>query len=258
MARRPGRLPGRSTRWLPRLGRSVTSGTRPPAQTPVALTTPRALTVRLAAGQLVAQGHLGAGGVQHPRPGADVGAVPGGRARDGGDQPGVVLELAVPGEQAAAQAGAAQPRGVLQGLGGGDPARPRQRRPPGVRAEPQQVAGEDAGAHHRRVPVRDAGGERQHPRHRAGQVRGRHLHQQAALDGALVRHAELPLGEVAQAAVHELGGPPRGAEGQVVRVDGQHGEPAGDRVERGPGARSPRARRRPGRPRRAARPARRR
>ena len=57
---------------------------------------------------------------------------------------------------------------------------------------------------------------------------------EARVDSALsaVRRArELSVGEVAQPAVHELGAPPRGAEGEVVRVDGDHVESAGGRVE---------------------------
>ena len=79
-------------------------GDQVPAQTPAALTTVAGATVVRLAGQLVAQLDPGAGRGQHPGAGADVGAVRGGRAGDGGDQPGVVLELAVPGEQRAAQA----------------------------------------------------------------------------------------------------------------------------------------------------------
>ena len=45
-----------------------------------------------------------------------------------------------------------------------------------------------------------------------------------------------PGGEVAQAAVHELGGPARRAEGEVVLVDREHRQAAGDRVERDAGA----------------------
>ncbi len=76
---------------------------------------------------------------------------------------------------------------------------------------------------------------RQH-RQRVDQVRGRDVHQDAALDRALVGDRELALGEVAQAAVDELGRPARRAEGEVVGVDREHGEAAGDRVEGDAGA----------------------
>ena len=68
------------------------------------------------------------------------------------------------------------------------------------------------------------------------QVRGGDLHQDPALDGTLVGHVELALGEVAQAAVDQLGAPPAGAEGDVVGVDGDHVEAAAGGVERDSGA----------------------
>ena len=78
--------------------------------------------------------------------------------------------------------------------------------------------------------------EREHDRHRVGEVRRGDLHQDAALDGALVGDADLTRGEVAQPAVDELGRPARGAEREVVGVDGEHRQAPGDRVERDPGA----------------------
>ena len=48
--------------------------------------------------------------------------------------------------------------------------------------------------------------------------------------------ADLADGQVAEPAVHQLGGPPRRAEGEVVGVDGEHGQPAGHRVEGDAGA----------------------
>ena len=70
----------------------------------------------------------------------------------------------------------------------------------------------------------------------AGEVRGGDLHQDAALDGALVGDADLAVGEVAQAAVDQLGGPARRAEGEVVGVDGERGQSAGGGVEGDAGA----------------------
>ena len=85
-------------------GAGATSSTRSPAQTPAALTTARARTSAVAAGQLVAQhGTCARWQLDGAGAGADLGAVGGGGARDRGDQPGVVLELAVPDEDAAAQ-----------------------------------------------------------------------------------------------------------------------------------------------------------
>src|SRR4051794_18421362 len=69
-----------------------------------------------------------------------------------------------------------------------------------------------------------------------GQMGGGDLHDQPALHRALVGHAHLSDREVAQAPVDELGGPARRTEGEVVRVDGEHREPAGDRVEGDAGA----------------------
>jgi hypothetical protein len=46
-----------------------------------------------------------------------------------------------------------------------------------------------------------------------------------------VGDADLAAGQVAQAAMHELRRPARGAERQVVRVDGEHRQAAADRVE---------------------------
>ena len=57
-----------------------------------------------------------------------------------------------------------------------------------------------------------------------------------ALDGALAGDRELALREVAQAAVDELGRPARRAERQVVRVDCEHRQAAGDGVEGDTGA----------------------
>ncbi len=91
-----------------------------------------------------------------------------------------------------------------------------------------------------RVTVRcsrlDAGGERDQHRQRPDEVGRGDLHQDAALDRALVGHVELGASEVAQPAVDELGAPPAGAEGHVVRVDGHHVEPAGGGVEGHPRA----------------------
>ena len=159
------------------------------------------------AAQLVAQVDAGPGGAEHPRTGAHVCAVRGSRARDGGDQPGVVLELTVPRQRAAGEAGGPQRRRHGEELGRREPTRRRQ----GVRRRAGAAAQQVAGAHPR--PGQQLLGstgrrrERHDVRHRAGEVGSGDLHQDAALDGALVGDADLAVGEVAQAAVHQLGGP---------------------------------------------------
>ena len=226
--RRPGRVSPRRTRWVPRDGRRATSSTRSPAQTPVALTTARAVTDAVRAGQLVAELDAGPGGGEDAGAGADVGAVVGGRAGDRRDQPGVVLELAVPGQQAAAKPVAAQAGGQRERLGGRDLARARQGVAAGVRAAPEQVAGDQRAAGDcrtgRSVTLDVSGISIGIACVRCG--RG-DLHQDPALDRALVGDADLPVGEVAQAAVHELRGPAGGAEREVVGVDGQHASARG-------------------------------
>ena len=114
-----------------------------------------------------------------------------------------------------------------QGLGGGDP--PRAGAGSGARCGPRRAA-------RRRRRCRPAGGR---PAGGSmvsasgssigsgvGQVGGGDLHQDAALDGALVGDADLAVGEVAQAAVHQLGRPARRTEREVVGVDRQHGQAA--------------------------------
>ena len=59
-------------------------------------------------------------------------------------------------------------------------------------------------------------------------MRGGGLHQDAALERALVGDVELEVGQVAQPTVDHLGAPAAGAPGQVERVHGDHVEaPAG-------------------------------
>ena len=103
-------------------------------------------------------------------------------------------------------------------------------------ATPEPVAGLHAGPEQGGLAVAGVLVEREQERQRVGQVRGGDLHQDPALDRTLVGDPDLAVGEVAQAAVDELAGPARRAEGQVVGVDGEHAQPAGDRVEGHPGA----------------------
>src|SRR5699024_11200145 len=53
---------------------------------------------------------------------------------------------------------------------------------------------------------------------------------------ALVSDTELERGQISQSAVHQLAGPPRGAESDVMGVDGQDRQTAGCGVECDPGA----------------------
>jgi hypothetical protein len=132
--RRPGSDSPRSTRWLPRLGRSRTSA-RLAGPHPGGVHDHPGRDVGLGAGQLVAQPHARTVRGEYPGPGADVGAVRRGRARDGHDQAGVVLELPVPAEQAAAQAVDLEAGREGQRLGGGHVARAGERLAGGPSAE---------------------------------------------------------------------------------------------------------------------------
>ncbi len=111
------------TRCVPRLGRSRTSGSSSPAQTPVALITARADTSNSSPVERVAQAHAGAGRVQRLDAGEDGCPVPGRRARHRDDEPGVVDELSVPAVDRAAKVLGAQRGGKPERLGGADPPR---------------------------------------------------------------------------------------------------------------------------------------
>ena len=73
----------------------------------------------------------------------------GGGAGHGGDQAGVVDQLAVVGEQAAGQTVAAHGRRQFDGALGVDAPGPRQRRRRRARQPAQPVAGHETGAHQR-------------------------------------------------------------------------------------------------------------
>ena len=189
------------------------------------------------AGAGVGEDGAGAGRLADPHAGVHVRAVGDGGAGDREHQACVVLELAVPGEQAAAQPVPAYDGGERERLGDPDPARPGQRLATGAGAEPEQVAGAEARRGRAAAWERLISGVKRHQhRQRVDEVRCGRLHQDAALDGALVGDVELALGEVAQPAVHELGAPAAGAEGDVVGVDGDDGQAAAGGVERDAGA----------------------
>ena len=75
---------------------------------------------------------------------------------------------------------------------------------------------------------------------RAGQVR-RQLAQRVALGRRLANQADVALLQVAQAAVHELGGAAAGAAGEVAALDQPDRQPAQRRVARHPGTGDPAA-----------------
>ena len=211
-----------NTRCVPRLGRNLIEESTSPAHTPLALITARADTSNDSPVQLVGQPHRG------PPVASDAAtrvriarAVLGGGAGDGGDQAGVVDQLPVIGEQPAAEAVAADRGDQLDG-----PRRARSAETgaasttgvPASRAQP--VAREEAGAHqrplgaaHRRQQAEPAAAWR------VTEVRRVARHQDSAFDGAAPGDADVAGRQVAQAAVHELGAPPTGAERQVVLFD---------------------------------------
>ena len=222
--------------WVPRLGRNRISGTSWPAQTPAALMTVRARMVRdspvreSVSVALSPRASLTLTRVCTRAPLAA--AVRATREHEAY----VVLELAVPGQDRAAQPFTSYDGGEGERLGDTDPAWPGERLAAGPRGQPQQVTGADAVACQRGLGPPDARGERHQHRQRPDQVWGGGLHQDAPLDGALVGHVQLALRQVAQPAVDQLGAPAAGAEGDVLGVDGDHVEPAGGSVERNAGA----------------------
>ncbi len=172
-----------------------------------------------------------------PHPRVHVRAVGGGGPCHCEHEAHVVLELAVPREDPATQARAAYDGSQGQRLRHPDAAGPGQGLAAGARGQPQQVTGADAGAGQPLLDTTDGRCQGHQHRERVHEVGRRGLHQDAALDRTLVGDVELPLGEVAQAAVHQLGAPPARAERDVLGVDGHHAEPAAGGVERhsGPG-----------------------
>jgi len=90
----------------------------------------------------------------------------------------------------------------------------------------QRVVHLQAGAVERRI--QQAVG-RHHERQRLGQVR-RVVQQRAALVQGFAHQGHIALGQVAHAAVHQLGGARGGALGEVVRLHQRHLEAAGRRI----------------------------
>ena len=221
--------------WLPRDGRSRTLSTSWSAHTPVALTTARARRSNSAPVSSSRTRAPSAARLQHPAPGDDPGPLAGRGPGDGGDQPGIVLDLAVPVQVAAAQPVDPQSRGQRQRLLGRDAPGPGQQGGRGTGGPAEHVAGRDPDPVQPPGAGRYAGRQRQHDPQRPHQVRRRGAHQDAAFPGALEGHRHVTAGQVAQAAVHQLRTPPGGAVGQVSHVDRRHRQSPAGRVEGGSG-----------------------
>ena len=184
-------------------------------------------------------------GAQRARPhvGEDARAMGGGGAGDGEHEPRVVLDLAVPVQQRAAQAAVAEAGREPARLLGADAAGGRQaaaRVPAAARsASPRRrpTSSFDAGA------AVDLRAERDQQRQRADQVRRADVHQDRPLARGLPRDADVAVREVAQAAVRELGGPAARALREIAALDERDAQPARGGVERDPRRRRFRRRR---------------
>ena len=186
----------------------------------------------------------------------------GGGAGDRGDQPRVVDQLTVVGEQAAARGRrgarwAPSRRRALAAM-----RRDRGSVDDGVPASLRSASpASEAGAHQRPRRCAHRGQQRNQLRHGADEVRSVARHQDSAFDGAAPGDADVAGRQVAQAAVHQLGAPPAGAEREVVLLHQRDAQPAGRGVQRDAGAgdaaadhdRRRAARRRPAPPARRAR-----
>jgi hypothetical protein len=158
------------------------------------------------------------------------------RAGEPDDEAGVVFELGVVGDQAAAQPFAADAGGGAQQLRGVHAAHARQLAAGGAGGAAQAVAEGESDARLALGARGDLRRERDRLADRADKV-GRGLRQQdVTLARALHRDAERALGEVAQAAVDELGAPTAGAPGEVAALDERDAQAAGRGVEGGAGA----------------------
>ena len=221
-----------STRWVPREGRSRTSPTSWPAQTPVALTTALAPIRNVSPVVSSRTSRPAAVQPERPGPGQHLRAESGGGACERDDEPRVVHELTVEREQPGPQPPCPQSRRERQCLGRWYPPRCRQYLARRVRDAAQHVA-----RHQSRH--RDRAGspvvQRNKLRQRARQVWCGDRHQDVALGGALVGETDVTAREIAQAAVHELAGPAGRAEGEIVGVDQADLQPARGGIERGTG-----------------------
>ncbi len=155
-------------------------------------------------------------------------AVPGGRPRDGDDQPCVVDELAVPAAHPAAEGLGADRGRETQHLGPADRPGGAEHRVRGADDSPHAVAHAipDADVCSSRYVARRV--QRQDLRHRSDEMRSDPREQQVPLRRALVRDADLARCEVAQAAVDELRAPATRTVREVAPLD-QHGPKAAAR-----------------------------
>ena len=172
--------------------------------------------------------HVGAVDRGHRGPGQHARAERRGGAGEGDHEPGVVHQLRVPEDDAPATGahGGNQPGDLV----GGHPPGRRQRAPPTGHRHPDGVP--------EPAPGRGEGGDvsaglvRHEERQPPDQVRRGRPHEDGAFAGALPGQADLAVGQVTQAAVHELGGPPAGARGEVGALQQDDGEPAARGVQR--------------------------
>ena len=132
-----------------------------------------------------------------------------------GDQARVVLQLAIPVKQRAAQPRAAQRRNPPQRVLRGDALGTRKDAGAGTGRHPQEVAGVDPGCGEHGLRRGDIAGQRHEHRHRPDEVRRGALQQDSPFHRALVSDPQLPGGEIAQPAVDQLAGPARGTEGDM-------------------------------------------
>ena len=168
------------------------------------------------AGQLVAQRAVRRQGAD---PGQDPDAVRRRGAGEGHHQARVVLELAVPAEQAAAQPVAAHRRDQPLHLDGAHPARAGQDAARRAGGPAQPVAGPVGRSDQQLLPAGRPGAQGHDHRQRPDQVRSGAAQEHVALAGGLEGQADVAGGQVAQPAVHELARPAAGAVGEVVLLD---------------------------------------
>ncbi|CAI7676138.1 unnamed protein product, partial [Penicillium discolor] len=159
-------------------------------------------------------------------PGEDPRAETGRRARDRDDEGGVIGQLAVVRDHAAAQSAGVQGGEQAQRLRRPDGVRPGE----GLRARARLQPEEVAHGHPRRpgppLAAADTGGEREQLSERTDEVGRDHRHQQMPLPRTLARRRHVARREVPQAAVDELRAEPARPEGEVLRLDQGHPETA--------------------------------
>ena len=93
----------------------------------------------------------------------------------------------------------------------------------------QEIGGTQSGAHER--ALLRIGIQWHHMGQRSDEMRSDGRHESRALHRALPGDRDITVREVAQAAVDQLAGPPRRAEGEVAGLDEHHIEPAACGIE---------------------------